>query len=123
MGTPFAGGQFRVKLVLGKDFPTAPPKGFFLTRIFHPNVAASGEICVNSLKKDWNPNLGIKYILMVSFMVEPTRVGSRTAIYNLLLVSSKRQNNLLYEFYAPLIICLTLFTLLKRLLFQNSMPF
>lgn len=63
--TPFAGGQFRVKLVLGKDFPATPPKGFFLTRIFHPNVASNGEICVNSLKKDWNPNLGIKHILLV----------------------------------------------------------
>jgi len=63
--TPFSGGVFRVKLVLGKDFPATPPKGFFLTRIFHPNVAANGEICVNSLKKDWSPSLGIKHIFMV----------------------------------------------------------
>ena len=34
-----AGGQFRIKLVLSKDFPASPPKGFFLTKIFHPNVA------------------------------------------------------------------------------------
>ena len=26
-----------------------------MTKIFHPNVAPSGEICVNTLKKDWNP--------------------------------------------------------------------
>jgi ubiquitin-conjugating enzyme E2 S len=26
-----------------------------LTKIFHPNVGPSGEICVNTLKKDWNP--------------------------------------------------------------------
>jgi len=65
VGTPFAGGQFRVKVVLGKDFPAAPPKGFFLTRMFHPNVAANGEICVNALKRDWNPSLGIRHILMV----------------------------------------------------------
>jgi len=64
-GTPFSGGKFRVKLVLGKEFPTAPPKGYFITRIFHPNVASNGEICVNALKKDWNPKLGIKHILMV----------------------------------------------------------
>ncbi|KAF2355753.1 Ubiquitin domain [Trinorchestia longiramus] len=65
VGTPFAGGHFRVKLVLGKDFPASPPKGFFLTRIFHPNVAANGEICVNALKKDWSPSLGIKHVLLV----------------------------------------------------------
>jgi len=64
-GTPYAGGVFRVKLALGKDFPQTPPKAFFLTKIFHPNVAKNGEICVNTLKKDWKPDLGIKHILLV----------------------------------------------------------
>ena len=26
-GTPFEGGVFRMKLVLGQDFPASPPKG------------------------------------------------------------------------------------------------
>lgn len=65
-GTPYAGGFFRVKLILGKDFPSAPPKAFFVTKIFHPNVATNGEICVNTLKKDWKPDLGLKHILLVS---------------------------------------------------------
>lgn len=64
VGTPYADGLFRMKLVLGKDYPSAPPKGFFLTKIFHPNVSSSGEICVNVLKKDWKPDLGIKHILI-----------------------------------------------------------
>ena len=38
--------------------------GFFLTKIFHPNVGPNGEICVNTLKKDWKPDLGIKHILV-----------------------------------------------------------
>lgn len=63
-GTPYEGGLFRVKLVLGKDFPASPPKGFFSTKIFHPNVASNGEICVNTLKKDWKPDLGVKHILL-----------------------------------------------------------
>lgn len=53
--------------MLGKDFPSAPPKGFFLTKIFHPNVSQQGEVCVNTLKKDWKPDLGIKHIFLVSF--------------------------------------------------------
>ncbi|XP_065426946.1 ubiquitin-conjugating enzyme E2 S [Chrysemys picta bellii] len=65
-GTPYAGGVFRMKLILGKDFPAAPPKGYFLTKIFHPNVGANGEICVNVLKKDWKAELGIKHVLLVS---------------------------------------------------------
>ena len=64
-GTPYAGGYFKVKLALGKDFPQGPPKAFFLTKIFHPNVAKNGEICVNTLKKDWRSDLGIKHILLV----------------------------------------------------------
>ena len=68
-GTPYAGGSFRMKLVLGKSFPSEPPKAFFLTKIFHPNVATNGEICVNTLKKDWKPELGIKHILLVMFFI------------------------------------------------------
>lgn len=68
-GTPYAGGRFNVKLVLGKDFPHTPPKAYFLTKIFHPNVASSGEICVNTLKRDWKQDLGIKHILLVSYLI------------------------------------------------------
>lgn len=54
--TPFHNGFFRCKLVIDGDFPTKPPKGYFLTKIFHPNVSAEkGEICVNTLKRDWDP--------------------------------------------------------------------
>ncbi|NXH15808.1 UBE2S enzyme, partial [Bucco capensis] len=62
-GTPYAGGLFRMKLVLGKDFPALPPKGFFLTKIFHPNVGPSGEICVNVLKRDWRAELGLRHTI------------------------------------------------------------
>ena len=83
-GTPYEGGLFKMKLVLTKDFPSAPPQGktflvnlhtiachffpvgFFLTKIFHPNVAKNGAICVNTLKRDWKPDHGIKHILLVS---------------------------------------------------------
>lgn len=63
-GTPYSGGAFRVKLALSKEFPQQPPKAYFLTKIFHPNVAANGEICVNTLKRDWQPDLGLKHILL-----------------------------------------------------------
>eukprot|EP00160_Parvularia_atlantis_P013730 Unigene3013_Nuclearia_a/m.9270 Unigene3013_Nuclearia_a/g.9270 ORF Unigene3013_Nuclearia_a/g.9270 Unigene3013_Nuclearia_a/m.9270 type:complete len:237 (+) Unigene3013_Nuclearia_a:127-837(+) len=63
-GTPYEGGQFKVKLVLSEDFPNTPPKGYFVTKIFHPNVSKVGEICVSTLKKDWKKDLGIKHILL-----------------------------------------------------------
>ncbi|KAH1193402.1 Ubiquitin-conjugating enzyme E2 22 [Glycine max] len=67
-GTPYDNGVFRMKLLLSRDFPHSPPKGFFLTKIFHPNIATNGEICVNTLKKDWNPNLGLRHVLIVSVL-------------------------------------------------------
>ena len=38
--------------------------GWFATKIFHPNVSSSGEICVNTLKKDWQSSFGIAHILV-----------------------------------------------------------
>ena len=58
-------GMFRVKIVLGENYPTAPPKGFFVTKIFHPNVDSKGSICVNTLKKDWKKEYGIVHVLTV----------------------------------------------------------
>lgn len=73
--TPFEGGVFKCTLVMDEDFPVKPPKGYFSTKIFHPNVSAEGEICVNTLKRDWDPKkwsfghiLGvIKCLLIVPF--------------------------------------------------------
>ncbi|XP_031473839.1 ubiquitin-conjugating enzyme E2 22 [Nymphaea colorata] len=72
-GTPYENGVFRMKLVLSHEFPHSPPKGYFLTKIFHPNIATNGEICVNTLKKDWNPSLGLRHVLIVvrCLLIEP----------------------------------------------------
>ncbi|XP_054790154.1 ubiquitin-conjugating enzyme E2 22-like [Prosopis cineraria] len=72
-GTPYENGVFRMKLLLSHDFPHSPPKGYFLTKIFHPNIATNGEICVNTLKKDWNPTLGLRHVLIVvrCLLIEP----------------------------------------------------
>ncbi|KAL9710726.1 hypothetical protein Ac2012v2_006262 [Leucoagaricus gongylophorus] len=63
-GTPYAGGYFRVKFKFTEEFPAAPPKCWFATKIFHPNVSSAGEICVNTLKKDWKSQYGIGHILV-----------------------------------------------------------
>lgn len=72
-GTPFADGRFHVALVFDDKYPEVPPKGFFRTKIFHPNVSDRGDICVNALKKDWSPQLGLRHVLLVirCLLVEP----------------------------------------------------
>ena len=54
--TPYEGGIFRVVIKITPNFPNVAPKGIFLTKIFHPNISEQGEICVNTLKRDWDPN-------------------------------------------------------------------
>lgn len=64
--TPYEGGTYRVKICLPADFPAQPPRAFFLTKIFHPNIAPNGDVCVNTLKKDWDPAAwSIGHILQV----------------------------------------------------------
>lgn len=54
-----------MKLVLSRDYPASPPRAYFLTKIFHPNIASNGDICVNMLKRDWSPDLKLCDSLMV----------------------------------------------------------
>ncbi|KAL9178864.1 hypothetical protein ACHAXT_011837, partial [Thalassiosira profunda] len=64
--TPYSGRYFRLKLVLSADFPATPPRGYFLTKIYHPNVDPStGAICVNTLKKDWTATTSLSHVLTV----------------------------------------------------------
>lgn len=47
--------------------------GYFLTKIFHPNVSKPGEICVNVLKRDWKPDMGLRHVLVIvrCLLIEP----------------------------------------------------
>ena len=56
------------------DFPQLNSLvGYFLTKLFHPNVSSDGEICVNVLKRDWKPDLGLRHVLTVirCLLIEP----------------------------------------------------
>uniref|UniRef100_A0A5K3G4G8 E2 ubiquitin-conjugating enzyme n=1 Tax=Mesocestoides corti TaxID=53468 RepID=A0A5K3G4G8_MESCO len=65
IGTPFDGGRFHIRLLLPSNYPSEPPRGYFLTKIFHPNINwRSGDICVDTLKKEWKSDLGIRHILL-----------------------------------------------------------
>lgn len=64
--TPYESRYFQLKLYLPPDFPNSPPRGFFLTRIYHPNVEMSnGAICVNTLKRDWTKETSFSHVLSV----------------------------------------------------------
>lgn len=36
-----------------------------VTKIFHPNISKTGEICVDTLKKGWKKEYGVGHVLIV----------------------------------------------------------
>jgi peroxin-4 len=54
--TPYEGYIYLVKFNLTSEYPITPPKMYFKTKIFHPNIHFNtGEVCLDIIKTDWSP--------------------------------------------------------------------
>jgi ubiquitin-conjugating enzyme E2 D/E len=62
-GSPYEGGTFLIDIRLPYDYPLKPPECSFSTKVHHPNIGSRGEICLDILKKDWNPGQSIEKVL------------------------------------------------------------
>lgn len=63
--TPYSAGLFQLELSIPSAYPQSPPTAHFRTKIFHPNVdPGTGAICVETLKRDWRPELTLRDILV-----------------------------------------------------------
>jgi ubiquitin-conjugating enzyme E2 A len=61
--TPFEDGTFKLLLTFDDSYPNKPPTVKFLSRMFHPNVYANGELCLDILQNRWSPTYDVAAIL------------------------------------------------------------
>ena len=60
--SPFEGGTFTLLVIFPKTYPFQPPKVKFETRIFHPNINQSGDICLDTLAAQWVPSMSMAQV-------------------------------------------------------------
>jgi ubiquitin-conjugating enzyme (huntingtin interacting protein 2) len=64
--TPYQGGKYYINIDIPQNFPFAPPKCVFVTKVWHPNISSeTGVICLDTLTSEgWTPAVQLRVLLM-----------------------------------------------------------
>ncbi|EXJ77596.1 hypothetical protein A1O3_09823 [Capronia epimyces CBS 606.96] len=108
-GTPYSRGLWRLHLKMPHDYPKSPPKAMFKTRIYHPNVEeTTGAVCLETLKRDWDPKLTLKDILVTisCLLIQPNPDSALNAAAGALIQEDyeafSTQAKLMASIHAPI---------------------
>jgi len=67
------GGKYKFTVTVPPNYPHEAPKCHCDTQIYHPNIDLSGNVCLNILRADWKPVLGINSVILglIFLFIEP----------------------------------------------------
>ncbi|KAJ8904543.1 hypothetical protein NDN08_001061 [Rhodosorus marinus] len=71
--TPWEGGIYSLRLQFNENYPEKPPRVRFTSEVFHPNVYADGNLCLDIIGEKWSPIYTVCSILtsIQSFLTDP----------------------------------------------------
>jgi ubiquitin-conjugating enzyme E2 M len=67
------GATYHFTVTVPNNYPHDPPKVHCDTLIYHPNIDLQGNVCLNILRADWKPVLGINTVILglIFLFIEP----------------------------------------------------
>lgn len=84
--TPYENGLFHINIEIPQDYPNKPPKVFFITKIYHPNISLeNGYLMTDILHNEWKPSYSIVFVMeyIISLLINsngsPLNIANREA--------------------------------------------
>lgn len=56
--------SYKFNIKVPPNYPHEPPRCTCMTKIYHPNIDLAGNVCLNILRADWKPILGINIVII-----------------------------------------------------------
>ena len=66
IASPYESGVFRLRLTIPEDYPQKAPLCEFMTKVYHPNISETGEVCLDILREPalWNEQLSLQQVVI-----------------------------------------------------------